>query len=207
MKRVLCIILLAAAVAGITPSTGFAGGPKDTIKSTIDKVISVLKDPAYAGPANEAKRRTAIRGAINTVFDYREMAARSLAQNWKKLSAADKDEFAGLFAELLERSYINRIESYSDEKVFFDSETIDDAEYATVKTRFVTKRREEILVDYKMMKEGADWRVYDVVIERASLVNNYRISFNKIINSSSYGALVKKMKDKKQSELLVESGS
>jgi phospholipid transport system substrate-binding protein len=158
------------------------------------------------GSKKEQERRAAIRKAVFNVFDFREMAMRSLAKNWKPLSAKDKDEFSSLYADLLERSYINRIESYSGEKVVYDGESID-GDYAVVKTKFVTARREEILVDYKLMKKDGGWWVYDLVIERVSLVNNYRIQFNKIIRSSSYAELVKKMKDKKESELLSNAGS
>ena len=114
---------------------------------------------------------------VGGAFDFGEMAQRSLAVFWKDRTPAEKKEFVGLFSDLLERSYINRIEGYSDEKIIYDSEKVD-GEYASVKTHFLTKRREEIPVEYKMMNENGKWMVYDVVIENVGLVNNYRIQFN-----------------------------
>lgn len=206
MKKSAGVLMLFVFLSFAQPASVFAGAPTDVVKATIDKVITVLKDPSLKPASKEAQRRAAIRKAVYSAFDFREMATRSMAKNWKGLSAKDKDEFTSIFSDLLERSYINRIENYSDEKVVYDGESIDEG-YAVVKTKFITKRREEILVDYKLLKEDAGWRVYDVVIERVSLVNNYRIQFNKIIRSSSYDALVKKMKDKAESELLVNTGS
>jgi phospholipid transport system substrate-binding protein len=206
MKKLLSIVLISVFMAAAAPAACMASTPTETVKTTIDKVVSVLQNPAMKGSKKEQERRAAIRKAVFNVFDFREMAMRSLAKNWKPLSAKDKDEFSSLYADLLERSYINRIESYSGEKVVYDGESLD-GDYAVVKTKFVTARREEILVDYKLMKKDGGWWVYDLVIERVSLVNNYRIQFNKIIRSSSYAELVKKMKDKKESELLSNAGS
>lgn len=206
MKKLLSIVLIYVFMAVASPAACMASTPTETIKSTIDKVLSVLNNPGMKGAKKEPERRASIRQAVFNVFDFREMAMRSLAKNWKPLSAKDKDEFSSLYADLLERSYINRIESYSGEKIMYDGESVD-GDYAVVKTRFLTARREEILVDYKLMKKDGNWWVYDVVIERVSLVNNYRIQFNKIIRSSSYAELVRKMKDKAESELLVGTGS
>ena len=206
MSALTIAALMIAASILLAPVKASAGAPTDTVKTVIDKVIKVLQDPSLKDVKKEEERRSKIRAAVHEVFDFREMAMRSLARNWSKRSDAEKDEFTSLFSDLLERSYINRIESYSDEKVVYDSEEVD-GEYAVVKTRFITKRREEITVDYKMMMEKGAWRVYDVVIERVSLVNNYRIQFNKIINSSSYAELVKKMKNKAESEEMAGPGS
>ena len=131
--------------------------------------------------------------------DFAEMAKRSLGVYWKDRSDAEKKEFTSLFSDLLERSYINRIEGYTDEKISYDSENVD-SDYAVVKTRLKTKRGEEIPIDYKLVNENGTWHVYDLVIENVSLVNNYRVQFNKVIRSNSYAELVKKMKNKQESE-------
>jgi phospholipid transport system substrate-binding protein len=65
---------------------------------------------------------------------------------------------------------------------------------ATVRTRFVTKQGTEIPVDYRMQQRGDRWLVYDVMVEGVSLINNYRTQFDKIIQTSSYAELVRKMK-------------
>jgi phospholipid transport system substrate-binding protein len=205
LRKVLLAATLTLAVICM-PGPALAGAPTDTVKTTIDDVIKILQNPSLKSEAKTEERRKLIRTAVDKVFDFKEMAMRSLARNWAKRTPQEKKEFTGLFSDLLERSYINRVESYSDEKVSYDSEEID-GDYAVVKTRFITKRREEISVDYKMMNEDGAWKVYDVVIERVSLVNNYRIQFNKIIASSSYDELVKKMKNKAESEMLAAPGN
>jgi len=197
---ILAAVMLASVV---TASTASAGKPTEVIKSTTDKIIAILQDPAYAKNKNDDTRRAKIREAVFDVFDFREMAQRSLAQNWRDRTAKEKDDFTKLFADLLERSYINRIEGYSGEKIVYDGEDID-GDYAEVRTRFVTSRSEEYHADYKLMKKDGKWKVYDVVLANVSLINNYRIQFNKIINSSSYANLVKKLSTKLEDEKLVD---
>ena len=203
LKSVVSAVIVSLLLA--FPAVSMAGVPTDTVKSTVDKVIQTLKDPSLKGAAKEKERRAKIRVAVTNVFDFSEMAKRSLGQYWKDRSESERKEFVALFSDLLERSYINKIESYSDEKIVYEKESLED-DYAVVKTRFVTKRREEIPVDYKLLKEDGNWGVYDLVIENISLVNNYRIQFNKIIRTSSYQELVRKMKNKSESESFVSPG-
>lgn len=189
----------------VFPAVSMAATPTETVKTTVDKVIQVLNDQSLKGPAKEKERRARIRAAVLNVFDFKEMAKRSLGQHWKDRSESERTKFVELFSDLLERSYINRIESYSGEKIVYENETLED-DYAVVKTRFITKRREEIPVNYKLIKEDGNWGVYDLVIENVSLVNNYRTQFNKIIRTSSYQELVRKMQSKSESESFVSPG-
>jgi len=204
--RLIAAFVFAVISALTLTSPATAGLPTDTMKTTTDKVVAVLQDTSLKSPAREAERRKKIRAAVYDVFDFGEMAKRSLATAWRDRTPQEKKEFTDLFANLLERSYINRIESYSGEKISYDTESVD-GEYAVVKSRFFNKRKEEINVDYKLLKEDAGWMVYDVVVEGVSLVNNYRVQFSKIIRSSSYDGLVKKLKDKALGEELAAPAS
>ena len=67
-----------------------------------------------------------------------------------------------------------------------------------MRTRLVTKQGTEIPVEYRMRLRDGKWLVYDVVIEGVSLIANYRAQFNKIITTSSYEELVKRMKTKQE---------
>lgn len=207
MFRFFGILIGAFAVCGLCllGSAGSALGGDATvqIKQTVDKVIEISKDKNLKKPGKAAERRKAIRNAISQRFDFDEMAKRSLAVNWQQRTPHERAEFVRLYTDLLERSYMKRIESYSDEKVLFLDEKIDGS-YAVVRTKIVTKRNVEIPIDYRVLAKGKKWEVYDVVIEGVSLVNNYRTQFNKIIRTSSYQDLVKKMKNKQSEELFEE---
>ena len=178
-------------LASVSPAS--AGVPTDQLKGSIEQVIKVLDDPA--SKADPEKRRTAVRQAAQQIFDFSEAAKRSLGRHWQGLSDKDRQEFTGLFTDLLERAYIGKIEQYSGERITYSGDSVA-GDIATVKTKFTTKKGTEIPVDYRMMQKGDRWLVYDVSVEGLSLIANYRGQFNKIIETSSYAELVNRMKAK-----------
>lgn len=169
----------------------------DEVKKAVDEVVRIVSDNEMKKPQNDAKRRQAIKAAIGGIFDYEEMARRSLATHWNGRSPAERKEFVELFTTLLEKSYSGKIESYNQEKIIYLNESVD-KEYAEVKSKVVTPKRDEFSLDYRLMNKGGKWMVYDVVIEGVSLVSNYRSQFNKIVTGQGYGDLVKKLRTKSE---------
>ena len=175
-----------------------AGEPTERIKETTDKIIAVLTDPALSAADRAAERRRIVREAVDERFDWETISRMALARHWRKRTDEEKREFIQLFGKLLERTYMNKVENYSGEKVYYIDEIIDrdDKHYGVVKVKIVTDRDEELSVDYRVKNNGDDWFVYDVSIESVSLVNNYRVQFNHILMKSSYQELVKRLKEK-----------
>ena len=185
-------ILLVMTATIFTASAAFAS-PTDDVKKTVDEVVRIVSDREMK--KNEVRRRLALKKAISTMFDYSEMAKRSLGKHWNVRSAAEKKQFAELFATLLENSYAGKIESYNNEKIVYIKEIVED-EYAEIKSKVVTAARDEFTLDYRLFKHEGKWMVYDVIIEGVSLVSNYRSQFNKIIVANGYDQLVKKLQSK-----------
>ncbi len=200
--RMGAMVLSGALVVGVSSAPAAAGVPTDQLKGAVERVLKTLDDPTLKGEARLGDRRVAVRKIANEIFDFSEIAKRSMARHWQPLSEAQKNEFVGLFADLLERSYISKIETYGGEKIQYTAERAD-GEFATVSTRIITKNGTEVPVDYRMIKRADRWLVYDVSIEGVSLVSNYRTQFNKIIQTTSYNELVSKLRNK-QDELLAE---
>jgi phospholipid transport system substrate-binding protein len=162
------------------------------LKGTVDKVIEIVKDETLKN--DQQARREALRKTIDERFNYRQMVMRSLAKNWDARSDQERQEFIALFKSLLENSYANKLEAYRDEKINYLDEIIK-GEYALVKTE-VVRRSSTIGVDYKLINENGNWKVYDFVIEGVSMIRNYRSQFTKIIRRDSYEVLVQKLKEK-----------
>jgi phospholipid transport system substrate-binding protein len=200
--RMGAMVLAGVLVVGLSSAPAAAGVPTDQLKGAVERVLKTLDDPALKGDARLGDRRVAVRKIANEIFDFSEIAKRSMARHWQPLSEAQRTEFVGLFADLLERSYISKIETYGGEKIQYTAERAD-GDFATVSTRIVTKNGTEVPVDYRMIKRAERWLVYDVSIEGVSLVSNYRTQFNKIIQTTSYNELVSKLRNK-QDELLAE---
>ena len=203
MRAELRAVLLALAVAvAAVGAPAEAGIPTDQLKGATDRVLKILQDPALK--AQEEARRKQMRAIADEIFDWKETGKRALARHWQGRSPKEQEEFSALFADLIERSFVGKIERYSGERVVYAGETVE-GDQATVKTKLVTSSNTEIPIDYRMQKEGDRWRAYDVVIEGVSLVANYRNQFNRIIQQSGYAELVNKLKAK-QEELTFESG-
>ena len=173
----------------------FAGVPTDGIKETTDRILAVVSDPALKGPENKKKRGLLIRKAVDERFNWEAMTKRSLARHWRKRTEAEKKEFVALFGKLLERTYLDKVGSYSGEKVIYVGETID-GRYGTVTAKILTHSQTEVEVRYRLKELNGDWQVYDISVEGVSLVNNYRKQFSSIILRSSYDELVKKLRAK-----------
>ena len=179
--------------------TACAGDATDQIRETADAVINVLNNKELKKPENKQKRRKQLREIVDKRFDFAEMAKRSLGFAWNKRTPEEKKEFVSLFSDLLEDTYIRKIERYEREKVIYTGERVEGS-YAAVRTKVVTDQGVEIPVEYRIFKKGTKWEVYDIIIEGVSLVNNYRSQFSSIINSDTYAGLVKKLKEKVKKE-------
>ena len=174
------------------PGFSLAGAPTEQIRGTIDRAIENLKDPVLAAKGKRAERRGLLRKEIAPAFDFAEMSKRSLGTRWRERTPEERNRFGVLFRELLENSYLGKIEAYEGEVIRYGKETVD-GPYAEVKTLVVTRKGQEIPVDYRMLVDGGKWRIYDVVIEGISLVNNYRSQFNSILQKSSFAEMMEKL--------------
>jgi phospholipid transport system substrate-binding protein len=179
----------------VRPSHAKAGLPTDQIKATVDKALIVLKDPRLKAVAKVKERRDQLRQILFARFDFNEMAKRSLAAEWRKRTASEQSEFVHLFTELLERTYTATIESYTDEKIIYLGEKLDGT-YADVNSKILTNKGEDLSINYKAQLLGGEWKVYDVVVENISMVNNFRSQFSRVIAKYSYEELVRTMKAK-----------
>jgi phospholipid transport system substrate-binding protein len=183
--------LIALLSIAFVATPALAGAPTEQLKSQVDRVVKILDDPGLK--SRPAERHEAVRKIAEEIFDYSDTARRALGTHWNQRSPQEREEFTRLFADLLDRAYISKIDLYQGEKVKYVGESLEGDE-ALVKTMINTKSGTDMPVDYRMhMKDGA-WRVYDVIIEGVSLVSNYRTQFNKIVQTESYDSLVQKLK-------------
>ncbi len=199
MKVVKAFILLQFIACFMLSTIAGAANEKkaiELVKTTVEAVLDVMRDEAVSGTEKSRERRDKIKTLISARFDFREMSKRALARNWKKRSKAEQDEFVDLFSDLLQNTYISKIDAYTDEKVTYDKEIIrKGGRYSIVKTSVFSKGI-IIPIDYRLIHRGDDWRVYDVLVEGVSIISNYRSQYNKILSRESFSELIQKMKDK-----------
>lgn len=196
MKSASFLVLACLFLSLALPAQAFAS-VTDEVKRVVDEVVRIVGDPELKKPQKEPQRRQALKSAIGRIFDYPEMARRSLATHWKERTPAERKEFVSLFETLLENSYSGKIEGYRNEKIVYLKESID-GQYAEVRSKVIVPKGDEYSLDYRLLQKGGKWMVYDVVIEGVSLVSNYRGQFNRIINNQGYPELLKKLRTKSE---------
>ncbi len=191
--RVLVTSFLVLSLALGAPSGARAGEALEQLKPEIGQIIKVLENPALKGEAKTRERRDALRRIGYPIFDWAQMAQRSLGRHWQPRTPSERDEFVGVFRDLMMQTYISTIERYSGEPIVYLAEAAQGDE-STVNTKFVTKQRQEISITYRLSKQGDRWLVYDVLVASVSLVANYRAQFDQIIQTSSYPDLLRRIK-------------
>jgi len=172
-----------------------AGEPLELVKSVADRVIAVLKDPKFKTPEKKNDRVDRLKEIINPIFDYDEMARRTLGAHWRRRTAAEQQEFVKLFRAFLEKIYAEKVDLYEGERVVFGRETID-GEFAEVESKVTNAKGEESPVLYRLKRTDGKWKVYDAVVENISIVNNYRSQFDRVISKSSFDELKKMLREK-----------
>lgn len=186
---------LAVMVCLLFPAGLHAGLPTDQTRATIDQVLEILNNPELKSKSAKEERRSRLRQVIYPRFDFAEMARRSLGLTWRRINPEEQQEFLKLFTQLLEESYVSNIESYSGEKILYGRE-IEDQKFAEVDTKIITNRGEEFAINYKLHELNGDWKVYDLVIENVSVVNNYRSQFSRLLAKSSFAELLDQIREK-----------
>ena len=172
-------------VLGLLAGTAAAGEPLEKIRATVEDVLTILADETLRGPEGRELRRQKLRQAVYQRFGFEEMARRALGRHWRDLDTDQRQEFVGLFSDLLERSYVGKVEGAgTGGEVAYARETIDDEGFASVLTVITNRLGSQFEIEYRLLQHDGEtpWEVYDIVIEGVSLINNYRTQFNNIIH-------------------------
>jgi phospholipid transport system substrate-binding protein len=168
--------------------------PTDHVKGTITEVFRILDQEELRRPGSAVERRQQIERVLRQRVNYEEMAKRALGPTWSQLTVLERREFVGLFVQLLRDQFAGKIDIYDDEQVQYLSEQRE-ANMAEVRT-VITGAKTMTRLDFRLADRTGEWLVYDVVIDGASIVSNYRAQFASIMRNSSYVNLVERMKEK-----------
>ena len=193
-------------LASVSAGAAWAGPPTEQLRDGVDRVLKALRDPELRGDSHVEQRRIAIGKVADEIFDFGDMAKRALGPHWAQRAPAERVEFVRLFTELIQRAYVSKVDQHaSATKMTFRGETVDGA-YAVVQTTIPLSNGSTMPLDYRMHNTRDRWQVYDLSIDGISLVANYRAQFNKVIRTSSYAALVTRLKSQ-QAEFSAPSAS
>ena len=189
------VIMLTLVICLILPGSAFAGAALDTVQGHVDQVLDVLRDPSLKAESARKVKKDKIRVIADEMFDFAELSKRTLAQNWSKFDPDQQKEFIKLFKSLLADTYADKILQYTNEKIVFSKEVPVSDKAVEVRSTVIRKTG-EIPINYRVMLKAEGWRVYDVVIEGVSLVNNYRTQFREVLVNKTPESLLETLRKK-----------
>ena len=172
-----------------------AGEPTEAIRDAVNQGVQILKKAKLENQKQRVQVIDRLRQIVYPLFDFNEMAMRSLGPHWRRLNPQQRKEFVSTFTDLLEKTYADQIDLYDGQQVVYTGESLD-GNYAQVDSRIIDKNGQTYSVVYRLHRVDGNWKIYDVVAENISLVNNYRSQFNRVIARSSFEELLKTMKQK-----------
>ena len=172
--------------------------PTETVQKQVAQALEAIATTFPNGQLDGARRQQEIRRVADSLFDFTEMSRRALGRHWENRSPAEREEFVRLFTEVMARSYLGKIDRYAGESILYVGERVE-GDLAAVESRVVTAKKSEVALEYQMHRVGdGRWLVYDVVIDHVSLVGTYRSQFNRIIQTGSFGDLLKRLREKER---------
>jgi len=175
----------------LSPLPVYAAGPLDTVRQEVEKVLDVLRDSNLQPEVKKEK----LRAFYGQMFDEMEFSRRTLGANWSDFNPAQQKEFVRLFRDVLEKAYIDKLLGYKNEKIVFGKEISLATNLAQVQTKVITASK-EIPIDYRVILKEGVWKVYDVVVENVSLVQNYRSQFRSILAKNTPEQLLEILRQK-----------
>lgn len=170
---------------------------EDLKKSHVKLQKLVSKSSPSWSPENDAKTEE-VRTLVNGFLDFRELAQRALAKHWTGIQPAKRAEFVATLRQLVERNYIDSMNSSANYKLNWQKEEVKGSD-ATVLAQLTTMARGKpvnVAMEYRLIHKQRGWVVYDVVTDEQSLLETYRAEFNKVIKKESFDALLTKLKQK-----------
>jgi len=194
MKKQLAGLIIILTIFVLTLPV-YAGAPLDTVKVNVNNVLDVLRNPKLKAESAKEIKKEKLRTIYKAMFDENEFSKRTLSRNWSKFSSAEQTEFVKLFEQVLEKSYVDKILDYTNEKIEFYKEEMKSDTQAEVQTKIITSSK-EIPIFYRMILKDGKWKVYDVVVENVSLVQNYRTQFNDILSKNTPEQLLEILRKK-----------
>ena len=174
-----------------------SSNPLGVVQTGTDRALQIIRTSHRGDAPSLRERKSELLTIVDEYFDFEGMGKSALGRPWKEQSPEKRQEFVSLFKQLLFNTYISRIEKLTgaQEKAYYDSEKLD-GDYALVKTHMDLEGARNVSLDYRCHLENGQWKVYDVVVEGVSLIENYRSQFASLLTNGTFDVLLNKMREK-----------
>ncbi|HUP97915.1 MAG TPA: ABC transporter substrate-binding protein [Usitatibacter sp.] len=192
---------LAILAASLLPLAAAAqDAPDALVKRVTDEVLAIIKADKDLQSGNTRKVVELAEQKVLPHFDFTRMTRLAVGRNWAQASDAQKEALVKEFRTMLVRTYSTSLTAYRNQTIEVKPmKTAAADKDVTVRTAVLQQGGPSIPIDYAMEKADSGWKVYDVVIDGASLVTTYRGSFNDQIAKGGIDGLVKTLADRNKS--------
>lgn len=176
--------------------------PMDSIKD-LDKKIESYKTGANLSPQDVEDNKKLKEQIIRGTFDIYELSRLALDVHWNAISEQERNNFSTLMTNLLEKKAIfSKEQVKGTEKpyqiVYKKEEYLDptkqSARVATILS--IPSEKIDLNINYKLKVSPMGWKIFDVIVDEASLVENYKFQFDTIIKKYGFADLVARMQKK-----------
>jgi phospholipid transport system substrate-binding protein len=225
LRRFTIAILLSAAIPCLVPPGPAAWAAPDAkppapaptkdgpgtalVRQTNTTIANLLKKKVAPGSKEEKDLAKQVTTDVRSLLDIDQLGKRAMVDQWAKLSKAQQEQFLATLRELIEENYIRGLRSNLEYTVDYTGEAPDKDGNVVVTTKVNAQRKGRpysIAVEYVLIKDGDKLRAFDIKTDGVGLVENYRTSFNKMIEKDGFDGLIAKMK-KKMAELRATPGA
>lgn len=194
----LFLILYFVAISNIHANENISAA-KQNLDHSFNKILNLIKDPKFSDPADRSETLKNIEKEVKNLFNFKEFSARSSGKAWNNFTDKQKEEFTNAFADLLIYTYLSKIKNYNGEQIFYtDSRISSSGKLVEIGTIIELNNGRKIPVAYRMLVTNNVWLVYDVIVERISLVKNFRTQFHDILSNKNADELIALIKTKAQ---------
>ena len=193
--------ILATLLAALVPALAAAQETPDAlVKRTTDEILTIIKTDKDVASGNQTKVVELAEQKVLPHFDFERMTRLAVGRNWAQATDAQKQALIKEFRTLLVRTYSTSLSQYRNQTIDVKPTKVAAGDKdAVVKTAVIQQGGPQIPIDYAMEKMDSGWKVYDVVIDGASLVTTYRGTFNDQIQKGGVDGLVKTLQDRNRS--------
>jgi phospholipid transport system substrate-binding protein len=170
----------------LAPSMAAADGaaPRVVVQKISDQTIAVLADKGLSA----ADKRARVEQIVYANTDFDTLSRLVLARNWSSFSPAQQAQFVAEFKRHLSVTYGKNVENYRNEKVTITGDHEEARGDWTVNSKILRGgAADDILIDYRLRPQGGAWKIIDFVIERVSLVANFRSQFQDVLSQGPDG--------------------
>lgn len=170
---------------------------KSHLNSSFNIILNLIKDPSFSNTERRPETLKNIEHEIKRLFDFTEFSSRAAGASWNEFTPEKQAEFTNAFADLLIYTYLSKIKNYNGEQIIYtNSRSSSSGKFVEIGTTIDLNNGQKIPVAYRMLAKNQNWFVYDVIVERISLVKNFRVQFHDILSKNSADDLIKIIKIK-----------